>query len=354
MRVFARIFVLPALALPALALLVGGVGEGAAVAQAAASGARPERPQVAVIRLTFGGSVAEAARELFAQRLVEGLGVADFQVSAGAPMTARLAAAGIDPAACADDACYRRAGPALDVAYLVTGAVSERQKSYEITLELVNGRTGASIGTHRERCEICGVEEAGEKMGLAASALRARLEAVARAPARFVIRSRPSGALVAVDGQPVGRTPVDREIAGGAHALQISADGYDVSDRSLSVVAGVDETLDVELVPVPSKFPFRTAGWTALAIGVAALAGGIWAEALDGQEIPCADTQRDPYGHCPNVRSTRVLAATLVGLGMASGTLGGVWLYLGQGQGAARPADAKTASIFGFGLSGRF
>jgi TolB-like protein len=313
--------------------------------------APPDHPQVAVIKLTFGGSVAEAARELFAQRLVEGLAVADFQVSAGPPVSARLAASGIVPAACTDDACYRRAALALGVAYLVAGAVGERQKTYEIVLELVNGRTGASIGTHRERCEICGVEEAGEKMGLAASALRARLEAVARAPARFVIRSRPAGALVAVDGQPVGRTPLDREIGGGAHALQISAEGYDVSDRSLTVVAGVDETLDVELVRVPSKFPFRTAGWTALAIGVAALAGGIWAEALDGQEIPCAAADKDPFGHCPNIRSTRVLAATLIGLGMASGTLGGVWLYLGQG--AQRPADAKTA-MFGLGVSGRF
>jgi TolB-like protein len=326
-----------------------------AAGSAAAQGvAKPERPQVAVVRLTFTGGVAEAARELFAQRLVEGLAVAEFQVTSGAPVAERLRTAGVDATSatsCADEACYRRAGAALGVAYLVTGAVGERQKTYDITLELSNGRTGAIIGTHRERCEICGVEEAGEKMGLAASALRSRLEAVAKAPARFVIRSRPAGALVSMDGQPLGRTPLDREISGGAHTLQISADGYDVSERSLTVVSGVDETLDLELMPLPSKFPFRKAGWAAVALGAAALAAGIDAETLDGDEIACTAAEKDPWGHCPHLRNTRVLAAALVGLGVGSATLGGVWLYLGQGRG---PRTEGTPAAMAIGVSGRF
>jgi TolB-like protein len=330
----------------ALALACVFVAAGQAAAQ---GGAKPERPQVAVVRLNFTGAVAEAARELFAVRLVEGLAVADFQVTSGTPVADRLQASGVDPLSCLDEPCYRKAAPALGVAYLVAGAVAERQKTYQITLELVNGKTGAVIGTHRERCEICGIEEAGEKMGLAASALRARLEAVAKAPARFVIRSRPPGALVIVDGQQVGRTPLDREIAGGAHTLQVSADGYDVSERSLTVVSGVDETLDMDLVPVPSKFPFRKAGWAAVALGAVALAGGIYAETLDGKEIPCAEAEKDPWGHCPHLRNTRVLAAALVGLGVGSAVLGGFWLYLGQGR-----TREGTPSAMTIGYSGRF
>lgn len=318
-----------------------------AAPNAAAPVAAPDAPRtaekswVAVVRLNFTGAVAEAARELFAARLVEGLRVADFQVTAGAPVAERLTGHGIDPTSCADEACYRRAGPALGVAYLVAGTIAERQKTYEIALDLVNARTGAIIGTHRERCEICGVEDAGEKMGLAASALRARLEALARTPARFVIRSHPSGAVVTLDGQVIGRTPLDRELPGGVHALQVSADGYDSTERTLTVVAGVDETLDLDLLPVASKFPFRAAGWTAVAVGVVALVGGIWAVAIDGNELACADGERDPWGHCPNVRNTRVLGAVLVGTGVAAGTLGGVWMYLGAGQ-AARPAEGAA------------
>jgi hypothetical protein len=52
------------------------------------------------------------------------------------------------------------------------------------------------------------------------------------------------------------------------------------------------------------------------------------------------------------VRNTRVTAAILAGVGGASTTLGGVWLYLG-GLGAPRREDGtpQTASI---GVSGRF
>ena len=67
-------------------------------AAAAQGGASPiDKPQVAVVRLTFTGGVAEAARELFAQRLVEGLAVAEFQVTSGPPVAERLSDVRIDP-----------------------------------------------------------------------------------------------------------------------------------------------------------------------------------------------------------------------------------------------------------------
>jgi TolB-like protein len=346
MRVFARYGAAALLA----AMCVSASPAGRAWAQAPG---KAERPQVAVVRLGFSGGVAEAARELFGQRVVEGLAVAEFQVTSGAAVAGRLSAAGIEARKCTDEDCYRRVAPVLGVAYLVAGSVAESRKTYDITLELVNGRTGAIIGTHRERCEICGVEEAGEKMGLAASALRARLEAVVRAPARFVIRSRPPGAAVSMDGAAIGRTPIDREIVGGTHVLVVSAEGYEVSQRTLTAVAGVDETLDLELQPLPSKFPFRTAGIAAVAVGAAALIGGIYALSVDGDPIPCSAAEKDPWGACPNLRSTRTLAAALVGLGVGAGTLGGVWLYLGQGRGP-REVGAGGPMAVSIGVSGRF
>jgi hypothetical protein len=238
------------------------------------------------------------------------------------------------------------------VAYVVAGSVDEHDRIYEITLELV-GRSGAAIGTNRERCEICGLEEATEKMGLAASALRARLEALARTPARFIIRSRPAGARVKVDGESAGRTPVDRELAGGVHKLVLRADGYDALERTVTAVNGVDETLNLELVPVPSKFPMRLAGWTAVVVGVAAMAAGVWAVAIDGNEIACAPSEQDPLHHCPNVRNTRALGAALVGVGAASGTIGGVWLYFGS-AGTPHPTEGSSLASAGLTVSGQF
>jgi hypothetical protein len=337
---------LHARAVAALVLaLVAGAGRRAEAAE--------EKQRVAVVKLTFDGGVPEAARELFAQRLVEGLTAARFEVLTGAIVRERLAAAGLSADSCSGGSCTARATQALGVAFLVFASVAEHDKTYDVTLELVNGRSGVTIGTNRERCEICGVEEASEKVGLAASALRARLEALANTPPRFIIRSRPSGARISLDGEPLGRTPVDRELAAGVHKLELRADGYDDLERTVTAVSGVDETLDLDLVAMPTKLPLRAMGWAGVAVGAAALAGAVWAISVDGDEIACAPDQHDDFGHCPTVRSTRVLGAILAGVGAASATLGGVWLYLG-GLGSPHREEGAPAQTATIGVSGRF
>jgi hypothetical protein len=195
-------------------------------------------------------------------------------------------------------------------------------------MDIINGRTGAVLAGNRERCETCGVEEAGEKMGLAASALRERLETVARAPARFVVRSRPTSATVEIDGKIVGVTPLDVELAGGAHHLRLLMRGYDTLERTLTAVGGVDEGMDLDLVAIPSHFPHRTVGLATLAGGVVLLVSGIITMTFDREEIGCSAREKDPYGHCPWVRSTKWWGAAMVGTGAAAATLGGVFLYL--------------------------
>jgi uncharacterized membrane protein len=310
------------------------------------------KQRVAVVRLAFEGAVPEAARDLFAQRLVEGLVAVRFEVMTGAMVRERLAAAGLGADSCSGGSCTGKAARALGVTFLVFASVIEHDKSYDITLDLVNGKSGVTLGTNRERCEICGVEEASEKVGLAASTLRARLEALANTPARFIIRSRPAGARLSLDGEAIGRAPIDRELPAGVHKLELVAEGYDPLERTVTAVNGVDETLDLELVVVPSKVPLRALGWTALAVGALALVGSVWAESIDGNELACADGERDDFGHCPRVRNTRVLAAVLAGVGAASATIGGVWLYLG-GLGAPRREEGapQAASL---GVTGRF
>jgi hypothetical protein len=332
-----------------LALALALFAAGAARAEETPAG----KQRVAVVRLAFEGAVPEAARELFAQRLVEGLAAARFEVMTGAMVKERLAAAGLAADACSGGSCTGRAASALGVAFLVYASVTEHDKTYDVTLDLVNGKSGVTIGTNRERCEICGVEEASEKVGLAASALRARLEALANTPARFIIRSRPAGARVTLDGEAIGRTPVDRELPPGVHKLELHVDGFDPLERTVTAVNGVDETLNLDLVVLPSKLPLRAMGWAALAVGVAALAGAAWAESIDGQELSCTAVERDPFGHCPNVRNTRVLGAVLAGVGAASATLGGVWLYI-AGFGVPRATESAVPATASLGVSGRF
>ncbi len=302
--------------------------------------------RVAVVRLDFEGAVPEAGRDLFAQRLVDGLQVARFEVLMGAELDMRLKARG--QAACTQPACYPDLARTVGVGYLVGGRVAEQGKTYNIDLELFNGRTGASIAQVHERCETCGIDEAGEKMNLAASALRTRLEALAQAPARFTIRSTPPAAYASIDGKDVGRTPIDLELAAGEHRLTLEHNGYEPAQRTFMVVSGVDEGLDVNLLEQPSLFPYRTIGWAAMAAGLLAAAGGAYAVAIDGKEISCSAGDKDAAGRCPYVNKTAVLGAVLIGFGAASASVGGVMLYLGSRH------DEGGRRAFGVGWRGRF
>lgn len=311
---------------------------------ASAQGTAAARHKVAVIRPLVEGNVPDAAREIFTRRLTEGLGAAEFEVSGDASAER-----------CPDPACYVSLARTLGVSYLVAAQVKEAKKSYDIALDLITASTGAVIGSTRERCEICGIEDAAERMGLAASALRARLEEHVRTPSRFVIRSRPQGANVHIDARAMGRTPLDTVLSGGEHHLTISAEGYDLLDRDFKVVNGVDETLEYDLVRLPTKFPFKLAGWTGVAVGALAIAAGAWAVAIDSHQIGCGTAERDKDGDCPRLHDTKTVGAILMTGGAASATLGGVWLYLGSARGGLTGREAGrgpgTAAVM---INGRF
>jgi hypothetical protein len=104
--------------------------------------------------------------------------------------------------------------------------------------------------------------------------------------------------------------------------------GYDTLERTLTAVGGVDEGMDLDLVAIPSHFPHRSVGLATLAGGVVLLVSGIITMTFDRDEIGCSAREKDPYGHCPWVRSTKWWGAAMVGTGAAAATLGGVFLYL--------------------------
>jgi hypothetical protein len=313
----------------------------AARAQPEASGTQT----VAVVRLEFEGKIPKVLQQLFARRLVEGLSAVHFEVLSEDDVQNKLVGPSLALASCRDASCFPAMASALSASYLIGAKVSESNKTYVVTMDIINGRTGAVLASNHERCETCGVEEAGEKMGLAASALRDRLETLARAPARFIVRSRPASATVEIDGKTVGVTPLDVELAGGVHHLRLLMRAYDTLERTLTVVSGVDEGIDLDLVAIPSHFPHRTAGIATLVSGAVLLAAGIITLAFDHSEIGCRAREKDPYGHCPWVRSTKWWGAAMVGTGAVAATLGGVFLYL---------APRSGTTMLGAGLSRTF
>ncbi|MDZ4696202.1 MAG: PEGA domain-containing protein [Deltaproteobacteria bacterium] len=303
--------------------------------------------RVGLVRLDFSGDVPEVSRDLFVSRLVEGLAVARFQVLSGGAVRQKLSTPALRE--CTDTDCYPAVAEALEVGYLVSGRIEESNKSYDIVLTIINGRTGAVIGQASERCETCGITEAAEKVSLATASLRNRLEAVAMTPAHVVIRSSPSGALAAVDGKPVGKTPLDLQLPGGQHALALTRDGYEQHDRTFTVVSGVDETLNVDLLRIPSTLPLKALGWSGLLAGTALVAAGVYLARIDGKTIACSDDNKDVNGRCPRIRDTDATAVALTGVGAVVLTLGGVTLWVVSEQ-----APAAKEQAMGVSWSGRF
>jgi hypothetical protein len=325
------------------------LGLGLAAAGPAAASEHSER--VAIYRLEFSGQIAAPLRDSLSTRLREGLTTVGFAVLRPAGGEAGSAAR---DSACREPDCLRAIAERLGARYLVGGRVEEHAKTFEIALELIMARTGAVVGTIRERCEICGAEEVGEKMSLAASALRARLLVLATAPVRFVVRTRPHGASVRIDDRPLGLSPVDVSLAAGPHRMRIEHAGFSPLEQSFTLVSGVEETLDLELVRLPSRFPFRAAGWAAMAAGALLAGGGVYLLQLDGAEVTCSVEVMDPGGHCPRIYRTNVLGATLLGLSAVSATLGGVWLYLAPPSSAPPGDERVTAAGLTLGARGRF
>jgi len=305
--------------------------------QAAVSNKRDRA--VGVLPIGVKGDLPQAARQILERQLADGLKEVG--------LVPKSAAQHRD---CTEDACYRQAANHLDVGFLVKAHVTTDQRDYSIHLEVISGRSGQTNGTSQEKCRLCGITEAGERMSLAASALAKRIRTLSSQPGRIVLRSHPAGATVIINGDKRGKSPLEVALPAGAHTLVLKRRGHEPLERSLTVFSGVDHALDLQMVRRPSDFPHRALGWVSLAVGIGMIGSGAYLVAAHGDEVSCDPAQADPQGDCPKVLNSNALGTALVAAGAAATTLGGVWLYIGHQQGG----DGADRVSFGTGLSGRF
>ena len=80
--------------------------------------------RVAVARLEFEGKISEGLHELFAQRLVQGLSAARFEVLRDSDVQQKLAGPNQALASCQNAACYPAMAYALAASYLITAHVA--------------------------------------------------------------------------------------------------------------------------------------------------------------------------------------------------------------------------------------
>jgi hypothetical protein len=317
---------------------------------------------VAVLRVDFPETMPVNNKDFLNERLIVSLAAADFQVFAGMTVSQMLKQ-GSRLESCRQPTCYQEIAQRLGVEYLVTGAVSVNRKNYTVTLDLIAGRDGRSVGQSSEPCELCGIAEVGGKMDRQVLALRGYAEtAAATAPARFSIETRPPGAEVLIDGKAAGVTPLSVDVPAGSHQMAVKAAGFRTSERSVYADSGMNGYLALDLAP-DSVIPMIGGGgsrstklWavTAMVLGAASVAAGFFLLRYDGDFVECLTPRGAPQGMSCMVerqRETSLEAGALFGAGGLLVVGGAATLFLSPSDPVV-PAAPGTPAASAVGARG--
>jgi hypothetical protein len=245
-----------------------------AVAILASTAEASPRDRAALVGLEVSTTAPTYLAPRLTLQIEQGLAAAGYDVVPNTTVRARLDGS---LAACRDGACLRDVGQALDVQVIVVASITWRGESKVIAMRLHDARTGERLAELGDVCDLCGEAELIERVGIEASALRARAE----------------------DSRTVAVTQT-RQSRGG------------------SVVPGL------------------TVGFA----GIAVLTGGIVLLGIDGRGTCSAgDTPvypdpgaviryPDPSNHdnfvCRDLYSTKALGITTIGVGVAAVAIGAV------------------------------
>ncbi|HEX9402451.1 MAG TPA: PEGA domain-containing protein [Anaeromyxobacter sp.] len=188
---------------------------------------------------------------------------------------------------CADAGCMAEIGGALGVDWLVSGKVTKLAASagvpetFSLDLTLTNvrkaQREGSIIETARTETELV------TKTGKAAQKLVARI--LAGRTGRLVISAAEAGAVVKVDEQVKGTTPLRGAIVlpAGPHAVSVEKQGFVAHQKDVQVEAGKLVEERVTLVPSPDfvrayesrQKKLRLGAWLSTGVAVAGLAAAV-------------------------------------------------------------------------------
>jgi len=169
-------------------------------------------------------------------------------------------------------------------------------------------------------------------------------------PGRLKLRSTPEGVGVMLDGVKIGVTPIEHELAAGAHTIVLVSRGMLVGERKIEVGAGevVELTMPVEYPDRDARQPgpSRKAPVLLWVGGGVALAGSGVAFYLGRQGGP--DHPEDKYIYT----GATPIGYVLAGVGAASIGVG-VWWWM-RGSRESAPVAAVGSSGGYLGWQGRF
>ena len=313
------------------------------VAVAGPAGAPEQR--LAVLPLKVQGQVDKETRERWSAGLRAGLARGD------APLVEPGQVPEVD-ANCDRKSCYDEVRTATGATHIVRTTLVAKHRDFLLKIDLVDTGTGEVTLTTDQVCEICGSEEVVGLLDSQGALLQTRLQALGTGPAVLVLDSKPHGALVTIDGEVVGTTPLERPVLEGAHTIRVSLDGYVAEERELKIVNGAREQVNLTLKRTPGDPKSRVLGAVGLGGGLALLGAGVALLVLDDRpyKARCSGENVDADMDCRFLFNTGPLGGALIGVGAVLATLGAVALYRNRGS-SQRRAHVVPG---GLGVVGRF
>jgi hypothetical protein len=255
----------------------------------ASTAAAGPRARVALVGLDVSATEPAYLAAKLTLQIEQGLSAAGYEVVPRTTVTARLNGT---LATCREDPCLRDAGRALDVEVIVVASITMRGESTVIAMRLHDARTGLLLAELGDVCDLCGEAELVERVGIEASALRARAER-AHAPS-----PNPS---------PNAQVPRTVVVGDGGSIVP----GLAVSIAGIAVLAGGVALLDID--------------------GHGACDAGDTPVYPDpGAVIRYPDPSNHNTFVCRDLYSTKALGITSVGVGVAVIALGAVLVVRGQ------------------------
>lgn len=262
--------------------------------------------RVGALPVEVEGELGEELRRRLDEALIEGLQRGAFEV---------VAASGD----CGDAACWVGVADSAEVGYLVRATIAAEARTYAVDVSVIDGRDGSVVAASSEVCEVCGALAVRELVADQAAGLRKKLDDLVAGAPRVVVRSAPQGAVVQIDRETVGRAPVKRELAEGKHVARAELDGYVAVEREFLAVPGVEETITLQLEPLPDIRPkLRPWGWVLIGGGIASVTAGVTFLALHRRPAPgdrCDGDNLDAQGNCRFRFDTVVPGAVLTAAG---------------------------------------
>lgn len=280
----------------------------------------PSRSTVVMLPLQVEGSLGDADRVMLSDSLLRGLQRGAFDVVSRD-----------DGARCEAETCWQEL-ESTGIAFVVEAHLSVVERDYAIDVELYDVQTRTAVATSRETCEICGIADVASLTEAAAATLRTKVDALVKGPATLGVHSNPEGAIVTLDGEIVGTTPlVGVQVESGAHDVKATKDGYLPVEQRVTFVDGVAESLDFMLQPDPNGIKrWRPWAWASLGVGLASLGTAIAFGALRDRPYrlggACADDRVDEEGNCERLWNTEWHVFGFASAGAALVTLGTVIL----------------------------